>query len=677
MPDLLTVGPGTVVREDSAALCYRAEAGRIRLGRVTLGANVVVSEKTVLDIDTAIGDGGRLGHCSSLQPGQRVPTGQYWHGSPAQPADAAPPEVPPARCGSARRFWFSMLQLANLFLLAPIGFVTAVELSQLVPWTAKIVAAGAHSVSDPILYAQIAGISLALFYGGMLTALAFVLTVPRLVHKLFVRPDEVHALYGIRYWAHRFVRRTTNVTLFNDMLGDSSFIVGYLTAMGYDLSEVQQTGSNFGSELRQDTPYLTRIGTGTMVSDGRRAQHGRDQHVLPHVPGEHRRAQLPGQHARLARRGAGRRQRPARDEGRATAGRPGPPRRRAARLARLRDPADGAARRGRAARLRRPAQRPIRQEPLQPAHHRPVHARALVRGVRRAGHRRRRRRPARRVRDSALAAGFLAATAFGLTYAVLVERIAGGFRRLTPKLCSIYDPYFRWHERLWKLLATPPFAGTPFKPLLARMLGVRIGRRVLDLGCSMPEKTLVEIGDHVTLNEGTIIQCHSLEDGVFKSDRTVLGSGVTVGVAAFVHYGVSVGDGAVIGADSFLMKGEEVEPAARWAGNPAREVPEAAELPSLPAARRSAVVPLVLAGLVAVALPAGVTIGMTGTNLPFVPAALTTPPPRRRPSQRGTTPQETTPQETTPRMTRPPTRPARQTRRRRTTPHPPPRSRAR
>ena len=227
----------------------------------------------------------------------------------------------------------------------------------------------------------------------------------------------------------------------------------------------------------------------------------------------------------------------------------------------------------------------------------------------------------------ALAAGFVAATVFGLSYAVLVERLAGGFRRLAPQLCSIYDPYFWWHERLWKLLATPPFAGTPFKPLLARMLGVRVGRRVLDLGCSMPEKTLVEIGDHVTLNEGTIIQCHSLEDGVFKSDRTVVGSGVTVGVAAFVHYGVSVGDGAVIGADAFLMKGEEVEPAARWAGNPAREVPEAAELPSLPAARRSAVAPLVLAGLVAVALPAGVTIGMTGTNLPFVPAALTSPTP--------------------------------------------------
>ena len=69
----------------------------------------------------------------------------------------------------------------------------------------------------------------------------------------------------------------------------------------------------------------------------------------------------------------------------------------------------------------------------------------------------------------------------------------------------------------------PPFAGTPFKPLLWRMFGVRVGRRVLDLGSSMPEKTLVRIGDDVTLNEEAIIQCHSLEDGVFKSDRTVIG----------------------------------------------------------------------------------------------------------------------------------------------------------
>jgi hypothetical protein len=38
---------------------------------------------------------------------------------------------------------------------------------------------------------------------------------------------------------------------------------------------------------------------------------------------------------------------------------------------------------------------------------------------------------------------------------------------------------------------------------------------------------------------------------------------------------VTMGDGAVLAPDSFLMKGEEVPPHERWGGNPAREMPEA------------------------------------------------------------------------------------------------------
>ena len=51
-----------------------------------------------------------------------------------------------------------------------------------------------------------------------------------------------------------------------------------------------------------------------------------------------------------------------------------------------------------------------------------------------------------------------------------------------------------------------------------------------------------------------------------------VGSGVTLGAASFVHYGVTIGDGAVLAPDSFIMKGTEVPTRARWQGNPAREV---------------------------------------------------------------------------------------------------------
>ena len=136
-------------------------------------------------------------------------------------------------------------------------------------------------------------------------------------------------------------------------------------------------------------------------------------------------------------------------------------------------------------------------------------------------------------------------------------------------------PYFWWHERLWKVPSDAylqVFNGTPFKNVIWRLLGVKLGRGVFDDGCYLTERTLVSIGDHAMLNAGSKVQCHSQEDGAFKSGYTVIGADCTLGVGAFVHYGVTLGDGAMLDPDSFLMKGETVPPAARWGGNPATAV---------------------------------------------------------------------------------------------------------
>ena len=80
------------------------------------------------------------------------------------------------------------------------------------------------------------------------------------------------------------------------------------------------------------------------------------------------------------------------------------------------------------------------------------------------------------------------------------------------------------------------------------------------------------IGDECVLNQQSIIQCDSQEDGTYKSGRATLGAGCTIGVGAFVHYDVTMGEGSVLAADSFLMKGEDVPAHARWGGNPAMEL---------------------------------------------------------------------------------------------------------
>jgi non-ribosomal peptide synthetase-like protein len=79
------------------------------------------------------------------------------------------------------------------------------------------------------------------------------------------------------------------------------------------------------------------------------------------------------------------------------------------------------------------------------------------------------------------------------------------------------------------------------------------------------------VGNECTLNAGSVLQSHSLEDGTFKTDYITIGSGCTIGVGAFVHYGITMGAGSELDADSFLMKGENVPPRAWWRGNPATE----------------------------------------------------------------------------------------------------------
>jgi non-ribosomal peptide synthetase-like protein len=368
------------------------------------------------------------------------------------------------------------------------------------------------------------------------------------------------------------------VKFFTHLFGDSSFIVYYLRWIGYDLCEVEQTGSNFGTEVGHETPYLSTIGSGTMVADGLSLMNADFSHtsfrVSPVSIGGHNflgnniaypAGGRTGENCLLATK--------------------------------VMIPLDGKIREGVGLlgsppfEIPRSVDRDSRFDHLGTGDELRRRLRAKNRynlrtmGVFLLG----RWLHIFLITVFALAAfdayggyGQLEmAVLFALSilvtpvYFVLVERGMRGFRRLQPKYCSIYDPYFWRHERLWKVPGEAylhMFDGTPFKNLIWRGLGVRIGKRVFDDGCYLTERTLTIIGDDVMLNAGSKVQCHSQEDGTFKSDRTTIGNGCTIGVGAMVHYGVTMGDGAVLAPDSFLMKGEEIPEHARWGGNPAREM---------------------------------------------------------------------------------------------------------
>ena len=91
---------------------------------------------------------------------------------------------------------------------------------------------------------------------------------------------------------------------------------------------------------------------------------------------------------------------------------------------------------------------------------------------------------------------------------VLVERAATGFRPLQPRSARSTSRTSGATSASGSSTTTSffdMFNGTPLKGLIWRLLGVRIGRRVFDDGCSIPEKSLVTVGDDCMLNAGSAL----------------------------------------------------------------------------------------------------------------------------------------------------------------------------
>lgn len=578
--DLLTVGAGTVIRKDSYFLCYRAVAGRVRTGPVTLGRDVYVGEKTVLDIGTSMGDGAQLGHTSALFEGQTVPAGQHWHGSPAQPTDVDYVRVPEAPCSTVRRAAYGLASLLQLLLVyVPLAVGGGHLLLALAPRLEALFDPDTTDMTSVRFYAEALGLSLALFAAAIISGVATVTFVPRLLN-LVIKPDRVYPLYGPHYSAQRAVTRLTNLKFFKWLCGDSSYIVHYLRAIGYDLSHVEQTGSNFGTDVQHANPYLVSVGRGTMVADGlsvlnadysatsfrvSRAMIGAHSFLGNHIayPAGGR----TGENVLLATKVMV----PLDGRLRENVGLLGSPSFEIPRSVE-RDSSFDHLREGDEFHRRLAAKNRYNLRTIGLfLFVRWLHsflltvlgfaafAAVAVYGTHGIG------------TGALVGASMLLGLVLTAGYYVLVERLVTRFRRLVPQLVSIYDPHFWWQERLWKVPVDflVVFNGTPFKNLLWRLLGVRIGRRVFDDGVSITERTLTTIGDDCTLGAHSKIQAHSQEDGTYKSDHVVLGSGVTLGTGALVHYGVSMGGGSQLAPDSFLLKGEDVPCLARWGGNPA------------------------------------------------------------------------------------------------------------
>ena len=315
-----------------------------------------------------------------------------------------------------------------------------------------------------------------LFFGLTLVGFVLDVTVPRLLN-LTIAPGRVYRLYGFHYWVHRLIVRLTNRKFFTELFGDSSYIVGYLRSLGYKLTPVVQTGSNFGMAVQHENPYLSSVGSGTVVADGLRSSTPILQHVLPvsdvSIGRDNSSATTSPTPPRAAPATTACSERRSSSRSRGGPGGRGP-----AGFAQLRDPSDGRARQQpRCVGPRRAPPPAARQGQAQRRHDRAL---LLTRWIHLFGSRccpwERRTSTRCGGRRRSCPTPFPACCSPSPSWSV--ER-AVDFSRSWRRRALDLRPRLWRHERAWKVPSDTYFKlfdGTPFKSVLWRLLGVRIGR---------------------------------------------------------------------------------------------------------------------------------------------------------------------------------------------------------
>ncbi len=112
--------------------------------------------------------------------------------------------------------------------------------------------------------------------------------------------------------------------------------------------------------------------------------------------------------------------------------------------------------------------------------------------------------------------------------------------------------------------------GTPWLPVIMRLLGVKTGKRVFMNTTDITEFDMVTICDDAALNTDCGPQTHLFEDRVMKVGYVKIGARTSIGSGTIILYDSELGDDTNIDALSLVMKGERLAPATDWTGSPVK-----------------------------------------------------------------------------------------------------------
>ena len=563
--DLLSVGANTIVQSGSSIDCHKAVSGRMITGSVVLSDNVTVGHGSRLDLNTAIADGAGLALCATLMQGSRVPAGEFWHGSPAQPTTPREKAAPVIQTSVVTRVSFSLAVLALSFVL-PVALLSAVyaTISQNVASTSSF--ADAFSwlwVRQSIFVATCIGITV------LLISIFTSIWLPRVLRPL-MQPGQIYSRYGINHLAYTLNKYLSNSLPLHRALGDSIYIDDYLQSVGYHFDERRRSGLHFGLYLQNDAAHLNNVASGVQAGTHLRMLNALEtsgtielrENTLPpntefgahiNLPSDH----CVGEGCRVA--------------------------------AFTMIPTEGTPLENSKLLGSPTIALPYKQTPLADL----INRRAVM-------------LPAKNRHNLVTVFLYLASVLFSIAIVVmsfshdnfqaaqqpwfwassLMMAFIGvsGWHLLIEKMnqpksgdsvLHPYDPDYWREERSQKLkscLLDQLLTGTPLRSSVLRARGATVGKYLYDEGSSCSEHSRLSIANHCTINRDSRLQTNSEQRENLTPLPVSLGNQVTLQPGCVLNGGTQVGAGADVVCNAVLLSGERLGPRSIWAGNPAAPV---------------------------------------------------------------------------------------------------------
>ena len=557
--DCVSIGDDTSIGTDTQLLGYRVENGFLHIGKVEIGDRCFVGGHSVLGLNVEMEDHARLDDQSMLYDGKTIPAGEHRRGSPAEAADVDVPEGELKRCGRLRKMAFSMFAvlfniLSGLFLAVPpiLGvFYLIIGFQQ--GWLLTAVA---------VLFAAVPLLVIAM-------CLWIVLLKSIILRRAKPGIYSIYSVYYLRYWLARELMQTVGSMML------PVFTTVYLPPW------MRLLGARLGKHCEMSTmwtfmPDLLIAGDGSFFADGcilggMRVYGGRFE-IQANTIGARsfvgNSAYVPtgatiGNDCLLGVLSSPPSHKEPIPDGTDWLGLPGFQLPNRQKVAGFDD---------------RLTYKPSRWLYAQRA---VIDAMRILIPV---------------YTSMALALtgiatllflyqsyGFLTmiaatpvlAIALSVTAITIVVALKWGVMgRFQPVIKPLWCRYVWFNEMLngaYESIMAPItnlLSGTPFAGIPLRLLGCKVGRHCYIASNLFSEFDLIEIGDYAAINEGAILQNHLFEDRIMKSSYLKIGEYCSVGNMAVVLYDTQMGDRAILGPLSLLMKGEVMPPDSKWYGAP-------------------------------------------------------------------------------------------------------------